>query len=295
MTRSMTDFDRQVVDRDGVRIAAWVAGEGHPVVLLHGYPQTHLMWRHVAADLVQDRRVVAIDLRGYGESDAPPSAPGDATYAKREMALDVAHVMRELGHDRFDVVGHDRGGRVGHRLGLDHPGCVTSLAVLDIVPTLHMFENVDRAMAESYFHWFFLTQPGGLPERLIEADPATWIASRFAGRRAGRPPVDDQVLAAYLEAFRRPGVIAATCADYRAAATIDLEHDRGDRGSPLSMPVLALWGESSYVGRNFDVLDVWREYAADVTGGSVPADHYLAEEDPAATVEAIRAFWGSAA
>jgi haloacetate dehalogenase len=291
----MGDFDRQVVDRDGVRIAAWVAGEGHPVVLLHGYPQTHLMWRHVAADLVRDRRVVAIDLRGYGESDAPPPAAGDATYAKREMALDVAHVMRELGHDRFDVVGHDRGGRVGHRLGLDHPERVRTLAVLDIVPTLHMFENVDRSMAESYFHWFFLTQPGGLPERLIEADPAAWIASRFAGRHAGSPPVDDQIQAAYLEGFRRPGVIAATCADYRAAATIDLEHDRTDRGSALSMPVLALWGESSYVGRSFDVLDVWREYAADVSGGSVAADHYLAEEAPAATVEAIRAFWGSAA
>ena len=278
------------VDRHSVHLATKVVGEGAPVVLLHGYPQTQLMWRHVAADLAKDHCVVTMDLRGYGESDAPAPVAGDLNYSKREMALDVVHVMTQLGHETFAVVGHDRGGRVAHRLGLDHPDRVTSIAVLDIVPTLHMFDNVDRAMADTYFHWFFLTQPDGLPERLLHADPKGWIASRFAGRHAGRS-VEEDAIAAYTEAFERPGVIEATCSDYRAAATIDLEHDRESRGTPLLAPLLALWGASSYVGRSFDVEKVWSEYAVSVTGAAVQADHYLAEENPDATIAVIRAFW----
>lgn len=286
-------FSEMAMERGGVRLATWVGGEGAPVVLLHGYPQSQRMWHRVAAELRHDRRVVLMDLRGYGESAAPTPAAGDTNYSKREMARDVAHVMSALGHETFDVVGHDRGGRVAHRLGLDFPGRVTSLAVLDIVPTWHMFNHVDRAMAESYFHWFFLTRPGGLPERLIHADPAAWLLSRFEGRHAGGEPIGAEDLASYLAAFQRPGVIEATCADYRAAATIDLDHDRADRfdGLRLTSPLLALWGESSYVGRNFDVLDVWRGYAAEVSGTSIRADHYLAEENPRATVDALRIFW----
>lgn len=284
LTSSMT------FEREGVYLSARVAGEGDPVVLLHGYPQTQLMWRHVIADLSQDRRVVVMDLRGYGDSGAPAPVEGDLNYSKREMARDVVHVMAELGHETFDVVGHDRGGRVAHRLGLDHPERVRSIVVLDIVPTLHMFEHVDRAMADAYYHWFFLTQPGGLPERLLHADPVGWIASRFAGRNTGQP-IEDAALQAYLTAFRRPGVIEATCADYRAAATVDLEHDRASREARLAAPLLALWGATSYVGRNFDVERVWSEYAAEVSGAAVEADHYLAEENPDATIAAIRDFW----
>ncbi len=192
-------------------------------------------------------------------------------------------------------MGHDRGGRVGHRLGLDHPERVPSLAVLDIVPTLHMFENVDRAMAESYFHWFFLTQPGGLPERLIEADPAAWIASRFAGRHAGRPPVDDEIQAAYLEASSGPALSrrpAPTTARPRRSTSSTTARTAMRPG--LERRVLALWGESQLRRRATSTCSAsGGEYAADVAGASVPADHYLAEEAPAATVEAIRAFWGS--
>lgn len=284
--------------RDGVTVAAWTVGEGDPVLLLHGYPQTSFMWRDVVPRLVAvGRSVVLTDLRGYGATgpvhegaDADP-----ALYAKREMAADVAAVLDSLGFDAVDVVGHDRGGRVAHRFALDHAARVRSLAVLDIVPTLHMFEHVDRAMAEAYFHWFFLTRPGGLPEALIGADPETWLRSRFAARHAGRP-VEPAAVEVYLEAFRQPGVVAATCADYRAAATVDLDHDRADRdaGRRVTAPVLTLWGRAGYVGDSFDVLRVWEEYAEQVTGSALDTDHYLAEEAPEETAAALLDFWAVA-
>lgn len=287
------DLRRTTVVRDGVALAAHVGGEGEPVVLLHGYPQSHLMWRRVARPLSKRRRVVLIDLRGYGDSDAPPALPDDSNYAKRAMADDVVHVMRTLGHERFDVVGHDRGGRVAHRLALDHAPSVRSIAVLDIVPTLHMFEHVDRPMAESYFHWFFLSRPDRIAERLIAADPEAWVRSRFAGRHGGGQPIDPASIAAYVDAFRRPGVVGATCADYRAAAGVDLEHDRVDRaaGRRVVAPLLALWGRTSYVGRHFDVEAVWSGYAERTRAAVVDADHYLAEEAPDATLAELDAFW----
>lgn len=271
----------------GLRIAATVSGDGPPVLLLHGYPQTRSMWRLVAPKLAERFTVVACDLRGYGDS----AKPGGEQYDKRSMAADQLAVMRSLGFERFAVVGHDRGGRVGHRLALDAPEAVSALAVLDIVPTLHMFENVDRAMATSYFHWFFLTQGGGLPESLIGADPRAWLESRFRGR-ARRPDVfPAEMIDEYARCFD-DATIHASCADYRAAAGVDLEHDRADRagGRVLEVPLLALWGESSYVGRNFDVPAVWREVAAHVEGHAIEADHYLAEEAPDATAAALRDF-----
>lgn len=288
-------FERTSLARDGLTFAVSTGGEGEPVVLLHGYPQSRLMWRRIAEPLSRHRRVVMMDLRGYGESDAPAPTPDSSNYAKRVMADDVVHVMRALGHDEFDVVGHDRGGRVGHRLALDHPGRVRSLAVLDIVPTLHMFEHVDRPMAESYFHWFFLARPDRIAERLIGADPGAWVHSRFAGRHSGGEPIDPGTIEAYIEAFGRPGVIPATCADYRAAATVDLDHDRIDRiaGRRVTVPLLALWGRSSYVGRHFDVAEVWASFAERVWATAVDADHYLAEEAPAATLAALDDFWGA--
>jgi haloacetate dehalogenase len=282
------------VSTGDAELAVQVGGEGPAVVLLHGYPQTSLMWRHVVPRLLPDHRVVLVDLRGYGASTAPPPAADGSTYAKRTMAADIVAVLDRLDLDEVDVVGHDRGARVAHRLCLDHGDRVRTAAVLDIVPTLHMFDHVDRAMADSYFHWFFLTQPGGLPERLIAADPEAWVRSRFAGRHLPGAEPDVAAVAHYVDAHRRPGRIEAACADYRAAASIDLRHDRSDRdaGRRVAAPLLVGWGTESYVGRSFDVPVVWASYADDVTAAPIEADHYVAEESPEATATALLRFWG---
>jgi haloacetate dehalogenase len=292
VTDLLPTFDERLVDAGGVRIRVRSAGSGPPLLLLHGYPQSLVMWHRVAPALADRYTVVLADLRGYGSSDKPDPVEGSATYAKRVMAADQLAVMDTLGHDRFVVVGHDRGARVGHRLALDHPDRVAGLAVLDIVPTLHMFEHVDRAMATEYGHWFFLARADGLPERLLIADPDAWLDSRFRGRHAGGRALDLTALAEYRAAFHDPAVIRATCADYRAAASIDLVHDQADRddGHRVRMPTLVLWGRSSYVGRHFDPLEVWRSYADDIRGGGLDADHYLAEEAPEATLAALMPF-----
>ena len=284
----MSGLHRAVdVDCNGVRISAVVGGSGPPVLLLHGYPQTKAMWGAVTPLLAERHTVIAADLRGYGDSDKPS---GDQ-YSKREMAADQFTLMNTLGFDRFALVGHDRGARVGHRLALDHPDAVTALAVLDIVPTLHMFDNVDRAMATDYFHWFFLARTGGMPEALIRSDPDTWLASRFHGRTVRPDAMGQDTFAEYRRCFD-DATIAASCADYRAAATTDLDHDVADRRAArtLGMPLLALWGDASYVGRNFDVCGVWRTYASIVQGRSIHADHYLAEEAPQETAQALLDF-----
>jgi haloacetate dehalogenase len=287
-------FDDDVVDVGDVRIRARRAGSGPALLLLHGYPESSLMWRLVAPMLAEQFTVVVTDLRGYGRSSAPGDDAQHATYSKRSMAQDQVSVMEALGHRTFSVAGHDRGGRVAHRMVLDHPSSVERAAVLDIVPTLHMYDNVDREMAETYFHWFFLSRPAPLPEDLIAADPAAWMQSRFRGRHADHWRLEDAVLDEYLQDFADPAHLAATCADYRAASTIDLEHDREDRaaGRRISVPLLAVWGESSYVGRTFDVVGVWESYADQVTGCAAPSDHYVPEEAPEFTAQALTAFFG---
>lgn len=276
-----------------VTVAASITGSGPATLLLHGYPETQRMWAEIAPQLAAERTLITTDLRGYGESDRPDDDPEHITYSKRAMAADQIAVMDQLGFETFDVVGHDRGGRVAHRLALDHLERVRSVAVLDIVPTLHMFDHVDRAMAESYFHWFFLTRPAPLPERLIAGDLEAWMRSRFDGRCVREPAVSAESFDHYLAAMAAPGGVAATCADYRAAATIDLTHDRADRdaGALVETPLLALWGKHSYVGRTFDVVDAWRQYAVDVAGLGIESDHYIAEEAPAETAVALRSFW----
>jgi haloacetate dehalogenase len=211
------------------------------------------------------------------------------------MAADQAKVMELLGHDQFMVAGHDRGGRVAHRLALDFPTRIKRLAVLDIIPTLHMFENVDREMAQSYFHWFFLIQGNGVPEQLINADPQAWIASRFSGRLLGENLIDPDAITEYTNTFRNPAHVAATCADYRAAASIDLDHDRADRAAKnrISAPLLVMWGQSSYVGRNFDSVEVWERFADQVTGIQSPSDHYIPEEAPSFTAEVLSEFFSA--
>ena len=284
--------DARVDVGDGVAIRVRQAGDGPPVLLLHGYPQTHACWHRVAPRLVEAGfRVVLTDLRGYGGSSKPASAPDHSTYSKRAMAADQVAVMRHLGLDRFAVAGHDRGGRVTHRMALDHPGAVSRWAVLDIAPTATMYAKTDMAFATGYYHWFFLIQPAPLPERLIGADPEFYLRRKLAAWDRGERTFAPEAFEDYRSAFADPATIAATCEDYRAAATIDLEHDVADAGRTVAAPLLALWGEHGLVGRTYDVLATWREKAGDVRGRALPTGHYLPEEAPEAVAAALAGFF----
>lgn len=286
-------FSDQTIDvGGGIAIRARAAGDGPPVLLLHGYPETHACWHSVAPRLVAAGfRVVATDLRGYGDSSKPAALPDHSTYAKRAMAADQVAAMRALGHDRFAVVGHDRGGRVAHRMALDHPDAVNRLAVLDIAPTATMYARTDMAFARAYYHWFFLIQPAPLPERMIGADPEFYLRTKLAAWSQGEDAFfRADAVAEYVRCFRAPAAIAATCEDYRAAATIDLDHDAADVGRRIAAPLLALWGARGVVGRTYDVLATWREKAEDVRGHALPTGHYLPEEAPEETAAALAAF-----
>ena len=268
-------------------------GEGPPLLLLHGNPQTHAMWHLVAPELAKRFSVVCPDLRGYGGSFKPPASADHAAYAKREMARDLLELMASLGHRRFSVVAHDRGARVAHRLALDHPDCVEKLAVLDIVPTLAHFERADMAFAMGYYHWFWFAQPHPFPENVISAAPDAWFLAHSS--REPKPPgfFAPSALADYMAAVRDPAMIRGMCEDYRAAATIDLVHDRESRaaGIKVKCPLLVLWGTKGKIGEWYDALAIWREYASGgVAGGGVPSGHYLAEEAPQDVLAALRDF-----
>jgi haloacetate dehalogenase len=288
----LDSFTAHDVTVDGIDIHCEVAGDGPPVLMLHGYPQTHVMWHRVAPMLAVDHTVVLADLRGYGDSGKPEPDAGNETYAKRAMAHDQVALMAHLGFDRFALIGHDRGARVAHRLALDSPDAVERLAVLDIVPTRHVYGTVDRAMATAYFHWFFLPLPGGIPERLIGNDPEFWLRSATTGLLRTGNVLDPAAVSEYVRCFSDPRAVAATCADYRAAATTDLTHDEASfaAGDRIECPTLALWGDEGFVGRHYDVLDVWRRYTTDVRGVAVPSGHFVAEEAPDETLSALRAF-----
>jgi len=296
MTVPLPDlFKRVTLAPGGVRINTLVGGNetGSPVLLLHGYPQTHVMWHHVAPVLAEQHTVILTDLRGYGDSGKPPGGPIHEAYAKRTMAWDQMLVMRELGYEEFAVVGHDRGARVAHRMALDYPQSVTKLAVLDIVPTRHALRTADLQLGLAYWHWFFLAQPEPLPEHTISADPAGWVRGRLASGRRGGQPFDAKAVDEYVRCFREPAAIHASCEDYRAAVGADLADDdaAAARGQRVTAPLLALWGEHGFVGRRYgDVTEVWREYAATVTGRSLPCGHYLAEEVPRETAAALQHF-----
>jgi haloacetate dehalogenase len=267
-----------------------VGGAGPPLLLLHGYPQTHAMWHRVAPALARRHTVVAPDLRGYGDSDRPPGGGDHAGYAKRTMARDAVALMRGLGHERFAVAGHDRGARVAHRMALDHPGAVTRAAVLDIVPTLTLFDRTDQAFATAYWHWFFLIQPDGLPERMIGADPDGYLDEILRRWWRGPTPLAPEAVAEYRRCWRDPAVVHASCEDYRAAASIDLAHDREDAGRRLACPLLVLWGRAGAMGRMYDVGALWRDRADDVTAVAVPGGHFVAEEAPEETLAALQRF-----
>ena len=288
-------FEARRVATSGAEINLRLGGSGPPLLLLHGYPQTHVMWHRIAPHLAERFTVVAADLRGYGDSAKPASDPAHAAYSKRAMALDQVEMMVSLGFKRFAVVGHDRGARVTHRMALDHPERIERAAVLDICPTLAMYERTDMAFATGYYHWFFLIQPYDLPERLIAGDPDAYLESKTGGfgvgpRKDVSETFDPEALADYKRCFRDPAAIHASCEDYRAAATIDLEHDRADLNRKIACPLLVLWGTQGLVGQLYDVLALWRERADDVTGRSIDCGHYLAEEAPADTLAALQAF-----
>jgi haloacetate dehalogenase len=269
------------VDKD-IHIHTIVGGNGPPLLLLHGHPQTHAIWHKVAPALAERFTVVACDLRGYGDSSKPVGTSDHGNYSKRVMANDMRRVMQILGYECFSVMAHDRGARVAHRLAADHPDAVQRLVLLDIAPTLAMYEQTSDAFARAYWHWFFLIQPAPLPERLIEVDPEAYVRDVMGRRAAGLAPFDPRALREYMRCLALPGTAHGLCEDYRAAAGIDLEHDRADReaGRLLQMPLLVLWGEQGVIHRCFQPLQEWRKLAAKVDGTALPCGHYIAEEAP---------------
>lgn len=283
-------FELRTIETPEAAIRVRLAGQGPPLLLLHGHPQTHVMWHLVAPTLAEDFTVVCADLRGYGDSSRPPTTTDHEPYSKRAMARDQVAVMRQLGFERFAVAGHDRGARVAYRMALDHPDRVTRVAVLDIIPTGEHFRRADAAFALGYWHWFFLAQPADLPERLIGADPDYFYVSR---RSLGAEVFTPDALAEYARCWRDPSTIHAMCEDYRAGATYDYALDEQDRvaGRRIDCPILALWGARNYLDRWYDVLAVWRDWAADVSGRAIDCGHYLAEEAPDETLTELRRFF----
>jgi haloacetate dehalogenase len=280
------------IQTSGAEIRCAVGGSGPPLLLLHGYPQTHAIWHKIAPALAHRFTVVCADLRGYGDSSKPASDPQHGVYSKRAMAQDMVQLMRDLGHSRFLLAGHDRGGRVAHRLCLDHPDAVVRVAVLDISPTRIMYGKTNQAFATAYYHWFFLIQPFDLPERLIGADPIYYLHRKLGSwGTTGTAHFDPRAMAEYERCFRDPATIHATCEDYRAAATIDLEHDAQDADRRVTCPLLVLWGEKGVVHRFFKPVEDWRSVADDVRGKSLPCGHYLAEEESHATLFELKTFF----
>jgi len=285
------DFTLRTIDADGQSIRARIGGNGPPLLLLHGNPQTHVMWHAVVPLLVQHFTVIATDLTGYGMSSKPPSSDDHAPYSKRAMADDQIAVMRKLGYTQFMVAGHDRGGRVAYRMALDHPDVVRKLAVLDIIPTLDAFERGGREFGLGYYHWFFLAQPAPLPETLINKD-ADWFWHWHTDRGQGQF-FDTEAIEDYLTCFRNPETVRAICEDYRAGATIDCSIDAHDKeaGRRITCPLLVLWGRRARLEAWYDTLAVWRGWADDVRGGALDCGHYLAEEKPEETAEALNSFF----
>ncbi len=285
-------FERGFFDASGARIHYLRAGKGEPLLLLHGYPQSLACWHRIAPALAQRHTVICADLRGYGDSSKPQGLADHSNYSKRAMAQDMAELMSGLGFDRFHLVGHDRGGRVSHRLAADHATRVHTLTVLDISPTLRMFERTDMEFARAYYHWFFMLQPPPLPEQMLQGQVPFNILGRVGRAEPDLSAFDARAVQEYVRCFADPAAVHGSCEDYRAAGSIDLEHDRTDRaaGRKLVMPVLALWGAPGVVGRMFDCLADWRAVADDVRGEALPCGHFIPEEAPQQSLELIARF-----
>ena len=286
-------FDQRSIETRETIINLRIGGSGPPLLLLHGYPQTHVMWHRVAPSLIEHFTVVCPDLRGYGDSGKPKSDPDHLVYSKQKMAGDMVDLMDALGFAHFMLCGHDRGARVAHRLALDHSDRLEKVAFLDIVPTRTIFDATNQAIATGYYHWFFLIQPNGLPERLIGGDPDFYLHSKLSHwGKGGLELFAPEAIEDYERCFRNPDMIHASCEDYRAGASIDLEHDEADLDKKIACPVLALWGLHGMMERHFDVLASWREKtAAEVMGKALDCGHFLAEERPDETAAELLAFF----
>lgn len=284
-------FTQTEIETAGATIHLRHGGSGPPLLLLHGNPLTHVMWHKIAPLLAEDFTVVATDLRGYGDSSKPPGNPDHSGYSFRAMAEDQIEVMQALGFDTFFVAGHDRGGRVAHRMALDHTETVERLAVLDIVPTHHLLHNITKEWAHSSYHWFFMGQPHNFPERLLIAgNLETYIRGKLNKPGVGMSAFTEEALTEYIRCCT-PENIHAVCEDYRAALSIDLEHDEADLHRKLSCPVLVLWGEKSHVERSFKPIEAWLERADSVTGMMLPSGHYPAEQAPEETYAQLKLFF----
>ncbi|WP_339488223.1 alpha/beta fold hydrolase [Pseudomonas sp. EL_65y_Pfl2_R95] len=286
------EFNKRQCDVNGVSISYRIGGSGPGLLLLHGHPQTHVIWHKIAEQLAQHFTVIAADLRGYGDSSKPSTDANHLTYSKRAMAQDNVELMRALGFETFDVLAHDRGARVAHRMVADHGAAVRRLIMLDIAPTLAMYSQTTEAFARAYWHWFFLIRPAPFPERLLESDPEFYLRSVMGTRSAGMQPFTDQAFAEYLRCLQLPGTAHAMCEDYRASADIDLQHDQQDRnaGLQIATPLLVLWGAEGVVGRCFDPLREWRLVATHVQGKALPCGHYIPEEAPDLLLAEVMAF-----
>jgi haloacetate dehalogenase len=284
-------FERFDVDTNGTRIHGRRGGHGPPLLLLHGIPETHLMWHRIAPTLAETHTVVATDLRGFGDSSAPASTPDHSPYSMREIARDQVEVMRELGFERFSVVGHDRGARCAYRMALDHPQAVTKLAVLDVVPTSDAFRLADKDFSLGYWVWSFLAAPAPVPERLIAGAPDVVVDHMLDAWSDVPDAFPADVRAEYVAKFRDPATVHAICEEYRAAATLDVRHDEYDRWKRrIECPVLVLWSHSGPVASWYEPLDLWREWADDVRGSHIAAGHFMAEEAPDETARHLVGF-----
>ena len=286
-------FDYKRIKTGGATINVAIRGKGAPLLLLHGYPETHRMWHKVAPALADEFSVVCADLRGYGDSGKPEGAADHSNYSKRAMANDMIEVMAALGHREFLLGAHDRGARVAYRLALDHPAAVKRLALLDIVSTKAVYEQGGMALAAAYFHWYFLIQPRPLPETLIGHDPALWLGTAFRKLSTDSTAFSDALIAEYLRTFGTPEGIHATCEDYRAGATVDLANDRADvaAGRKIACPTLILWGARSVVGKTFQPLETWRDLVSSPIGEAIDCGHFIPEEKPVETLHALRGFF----
>ncbi|MFL9878260.1 alpha/beta hydrolase [Herbaspirillum rhizosphaerae] len=288
-------FTRHVADVNGTHINYIRGGSGPALLLLHGHPQTHVIWHKVAQQLAERYTVIAADLRGYGDSGKPAGLPDHSNYAKRVMGQDQIDLMASLGFSQFLLMGHDRGGRVAYRMALDHPDAIRKLVVLDIAPTLAMYEQTSREFATAYYHWFFLIRPAPFPETLLSAHPEDYLKHTIGGRSAGLKPFTPDAYAEYLRCLRDPATIHGICEDYRASAGIDLEHERHDLdvGNKIRCEMLALWGKQGVIEKCFEPLKEWARFSDKLEGGALDCGHYIPEEAPEALLEKVLPFLGS--